>query len=209
MNGPARVGLRCLGILQIAIAALSTRAALFSLARLALEDAYNPLWIILNESRVYQCLLVVGMTLDLGATTLALVSGLGLLGMRRWAWTATVAFCVVRIVSVLIQSSNYYFNLLRPHILALEQRPPRSVAPAAVWLEYMVPMVLGLVYPAMLLIGALGVRHWHRRKAARERPRPPMDSRVVRRGVQGGIREKLLQVLKKHADGSRKGAWGG
>jgi len=153
----ARIPLWCLGVLQLVLVAVGVRAALYSFARLAQEDAFNPLWAIREAPQEYRHLLVIGTTLELGAIGLAFTSGLGLLGLRPWAWWATVAFCAVRIAAVSVQAGNFYFNILKRHLQGLED-VAHSQVPAVLRVQPIVPFALGLAYPTLLLAGLLVTR---------------------------------------------------
>lgn len=157
MTGKTRLAVRALGVVQLFIAALGARGALYSFARLAQEDAFNPLWAIRQAPAQYKQLLLVGTLLEVGALVLALTSGLALLGLRKWAWGVTATFCVVRICAVSVQGGNYYVNILRPHLHGLEEAT-HSPAPGILHLQPLIPFVAASAYPVVLLVGILLAR---------------------------------------------------
>ncbi len=142
------------GVLNIVLAIVGVLAVVASLALLsATASVGNPFLRIMQESPAYTVWFKLSLALGLLAGAVLLISGIGLLMMKRWARVAAIVYAIYTIVSGLLGVFMNFFLLFRPLLEEASRRPgPETAGAVGGAIGGTFGGCIGLVYPVLLII---------------------------------------------------------
>lgn len=142
------------GILNIVFAAFGIFGTLGSLALFSANaDMNNPVIKIIHDNPNYALWMKICISLGLIVTIALLAAGSGLLKLKPWARTLSIAYAIYAIVFGIISIVANYFFLTKP-LMEQAQGQHDAAAAAAVGAAIggAVGGCVGMVYPILLLI---------------------------------------------------------
>ncbi len=153
MQRPASVTV--FGILNIVFAALGIFALLASVALLAAVGAVsdNPVVQIIQNNPAFATWMKISVVLGLVVSGALLAAGIGLLKLKPWARTISIAYAIYSIVMLPLGTVVNYVYLTKPLLeQAHQMQGPEAAGAVGGAIGGMFGGCFGLIYPVLLLI---------------------------------------------------------
>jgi hypothetical protein len=142
------------GALTIVFAVFGVLGLIASLALFALPaSANNPVVTIMRENPGYAAWMKICIPLGLLSCVALLAAGIGLLCLKSWARTLSIAYAIYAIVFGLVGLVVNFFFIVRPLLEhARQQQGPEAAGAIGGAIGGSVGGCFGLIYPILLLI---------------------------------------------------------
>jgi tellurite resistance protein TehA-like permease len=142
------------GILNIVFAAIGVFGLIASIALFFLPaNLNNPVIKIMHENPAYATWLKVCIPLGLLSCAALLAAGIGLLRLKSWARTLSIAYAIYAIVFGILGTVVNFFFIVRPILeQARQQHGPEAAGAIGGAIGGSIGGCLGLIYPVLLLI---------------------------------------------------------
>lgn len=142
------------GILNIVFAAFGIFGLIFSIALFYLPaDTNNPVIKLIHESPAYAAWIKVCIPLGLLSCAVLLAAGIGLLRLRPWGRTLSIAYAIYAVVFGLVGTVVNFIFVTQPMIeQAHQQQGPQAAGAMGAVIGGSIGGCFGLIYPVLLLI---------------------------------------------------------
>lgn len=142
------------GILNIVFAALGVFGLIASIALFFIPvGSNNPVIKIMHENTFYATWLKICIPLGLLTCVALLAAGIGLLRLKSWARTLSIAYAIYAIVFGILGMVVNFFFLVRPMLeQARQQQGTEAAGAMGGAIGGSIGGCLGLIYPILLLI---------------------------------------------------------
>ena len=152
MQRPASVNV--LGILNIVFAGFGVLGLMTSIVMFYLPgNSTNPVIKMMLENPTYAAWLKLCIPLGLLSCLALLAAGIGLLRLRSWARTLSIAYAIYAIVFGLVGTVVNFLFLVRPFLeQGRQQQGPEAMGAIGGAIGGVIGGCFGLIYPVVLLI---------------------------------------------------------
>jgi hypothetical protein len=143
------------GILNIVFAVLGIFSMLAMMAFFAMAgtSTNNPVIQLIQNNPAYASWMKLSLVLGVPVSVILLAAGIGLLKLKPWARTVSIAYGIYAIVMVLAGMVVNYIFLLQPMLQqAHQQQGPQAAAAMGGAIGGTCGSCFGLIYPVLLLI---------------------------------------------------------
>lgn len=142
------------GVLHIAFGVLGLCGVAASLASMGLGAANNPAMEVMRENKAYSALMIVSIGLNTVFTAMLLAAGPGLLAMKNWGRTVSIAYGVLKIVETVI-STVLSLTVVAPALVEKANTMPDGPEKLGLTMGAYGGAIggcFGLIYPVVVLI---------------------------------------------------------
>ena len=145
------------GVLNIIFAAFSVFGLIASIALFFMPaNSGNPVIRIMRESPAYATWLKICIPLGVLSCVALLAAGIGLLCLKSWARTLSIAYAIYAIAFGILGIAVNFMFLLRPLLdQARQQHGPEAAGALGAVIGGTIGGCFGLIYPVLLLIFVL------------------------------------------------------